>query len=188
MAQVFFITHPEVIIDPTIPVPEWELSEVGKLRTQEFVEKNILPEKVAAIFSSIEKKAEQTANIIAKKFYLTPKLCPELGEIDRSSTGYVPLNEHNYIVREWFNHPTVSIKGWETAERVQKRAVNHLITMIAQFEEDTIVVVSHGGIGAVTLAALLYQDISLRYEQPQLGSYFVFDSKEVKVVEQWQAM
>ena len=32
MAAILFITHPEVVIDPKVPVPEWPLSEQGRTR------------------------------------------------------------------------------------------------------------------------------------------------------------
>jgi hypothetical protein len=32
MPAVFFITHPDVLIDPNAPVPEWPLNERGRAR------------------------------------------------------------------------------------------------------------------------------------------------------------
>ena len=32
MGSVFFITHPEVVIDPAVPVPRWHLSDRGIAR------------------------------------------------------------------------------------------------------------------------------------------------------------
>jgi hypothetical protein len=33
MNRVFFITHPEVVVDPLIPVPQWKLSAPRGVRT-----------------------------------------------------------------------------------------------------------------------------------------------------------
>jgi hypothetical protein len=32
MPTVFFITHPDVSTDPSVPVPEWPLNERGRAR------------------------------------------------------------------------------------------------------------------------------------------------------------
>ena len=34
MSVVYFITHPDVLIDPAVPVPEWPLSPRGRARMQ----------------------------------------------------------------------------------------------------------------------------------------------------------
>ena len=35
-ARFLFITHPQVTIDPGIPVPDWTLSQVGRERMARF--------------------------------------------------------------------------------------------------------------------------------------------------------
>ena len=35
-SQVLFLTHPQVAIDPAIPVPDWTLSEIGRSRMERF--------------------------------------------------------------------------------------------------------------------------------------------------------
>jgi hypothetical protein len=32
MPTVFFITHPDVVIDPSVPVSDWPLNERGRAR------------------------------------------------------------------------------------------------------------------------------------------------------------
>ena len=34
LPTVFFITHPDVMIDPAVPVPDWPLNLRGRSRTQ----------------------------------------------------------------------------------------------------------------------------------------------------------
>ena len=38
MASLIFITHPEVVIDPARPVPEWPLNATGRARMERFSE------------------------------------------------------------------------------------------------------------------------------------------------------
>lgn len=39
MRLVYFITHPDVVIDPEIPVPRWPLSERGRERMKTLLAK-----------------------------------------------------------------------------------------------------------------------------------------------------
>ena len=38
MSLVYFITHPDVVIDPDVPVPQWPLSAQGKERMKKIDE------------------------------------------------------------------------------------------------------------------------------------------------------
>ena len=40
MTSVFFITHPEVVVDPLIPVPHWKLSPRGVARIRLMLEQD----------------------------------------------------------------------------------------------------------------------------------------------------
>ena len=48
---------------------------------------------------------------------------PELGEIDRSSTGFLPEAEHAAAARAFFERPDESARGWETAHHARARIV-----------------------------------------------------------------
>ena len=38
MATVYFITHPDVVMDPSVPIQRWPLSERGRARMQRVLE------------------------------------------------------------------------------------------------------------------------------------------------------
>src|SRR5919197_1067748 len=40
--SIYFITHPDVVIDPTVPVPQWPLSARGRSRMQRLLSQNWL--------------------------------------------------------------------------------------------------------------------------------------------------
>ena len=60
MPIVHFITHPEVAIDPAVPVPDWPLSERGLRRAANLLTRPWVC-RVRAVFSSSERKAAQVA-------------------------------------------------------------------------------------------------------------------------------
>ena len=61
---VRYLTHPQVQIDPAVPVPQWGLSPVGRARTEALANASWLA-STTQIVSSGERKAIETAEIIA---------------------------------------------------------------------------------------------------------------------------
>ena len=56
MPRIYFLTHPQVVIDPAVPVPRWPLSEVGRRRAHLFAD-SLVDGAVTAVWSSSERKA-----------------------------------------------------------------------------------------------------------------------------------
>jgi broad specificity phosphatase PhoE len=66
MGLVRYLAHPQVNIDPAIPVPSWGLSELGRTRAAGVARTRQLS-RTTQIISSGERKAIETAEIIAAK-------------------------------------------------------------------------------------------------------------------------
>src|SRR3984893_4492936 len=64
MPSVFFITHPDVVIKPSVPIPDWPLNERGRARMHAMVAAPWVKE-VRSIFASSERKAREGAQILA---------------------------------------------------------------------------------------------------------------------------
>lgn len=79
---VRYLTHPEVIIDPKKPVPEWSLSAAGRARVETFARAEVLL-KTVHIISSAERKATETAEIIGRRLGLGFEIRPNTHENDR---------------------------------------------------------------------------------------------------------
>ena len=92
MTDFLYLTHPQVQVDPAVPVPLWGLSEVGRARTRAFAARFDLT-GVARIVSSTEEKAKETAAILAAACGRPVELREAMGENDRSATGYLPEAE-----------------------------------------------------------------------------------------------
>ena len=96
--QALYITHPQVKIDPTIPVPEWGLSDRGAERVREA---SRLPwvQALRRIVSSAETKAVETARILAETSGAKIEIIEAMHENDRSATGFLPPPETSARVR-----------------------------------------------------------------------------------------
>ena len=174
MPIVHFITHPEVMIDPAVPVPDWPLSPIGMRRMRLALQLPWLT-GVRSVFSSAERKAMDAAGLLAEKLGLRPVIVAGLGENDRSATGYLPKAEFEAVADAFFARPEESVLGWERAVDAQRRivdAVEHVIS-VAPAEGD-IAIVSHGGVGALLLCHLKGVSISRREDQPGGGGGNVF--------------
>ena len=64
MASIIFLTHPEVVIDPAVPITQWPLNAVGRERAERFA--GMLVERdVTAVYASTERMARDGAAIMA---------------------------------------------------------------------------------------------------------------------------
>jgi broad specificity phosphatase PhoE len=187
MTHLYFITHPEVRVDLLVPVPEWTLSPFGRERMRRLLDQPWVA-SLGALWCSAERKARESALIIADVISVVPHVLPALGENDRSATGYVPKPEFEATANAFFAHPQVSIRGWETAADAQRRIVGAIGTLLhATPTERDIAIVSHGGVGTLLLCWLKGCDISRAQDQPGNGggNYFCFDRATRQVRHAW---
>jgi broad specificity phosphatase PhoE len=186
--RVLFVTHADVEIDPTIPVPDWRLSPLGRARHRIFSE-SPAPAGVIAIYSSDERKARDGAEILAAGTGAPHRIVRALRENDRSATGYLPRPEFEAMADRFFANPSESVAGWERAIDAQARIVAAIDTIIAtEHGQGDIAIVAHGGVGALLLAWLSHAPISRAFDQPGSGggNWFAFDAETRALIHGWR--
>lgn len=187
MKTVFFITHPDVVIDPRVPVPRWPLSPRGRRRMKALLAQAWVA-NVGSVYCSTEQKAIDAAQILAGHLGLDYTTVEALGENDRSSTGYLPHEEFVATAALFFAHPEQSIRGWETARDAQQRIVN---TVEGIVERDAnagdIAIVAHGGVATLYLCHLKGCPIDDKEGQPGShgGNFFAFDARSRSLLRGW---
>ncbi len=188
MSQVLFITHPDVIIVPTVSVPEWRLSTAGLARMRVFAGQPRL-RSVGSIWSSAERKAQDGARVLATALGLPWQVRPELGENDRSSTGYLPREVFERMADAFFAQPDISVRGWERAVDAQERIIAAVGAVIAATSQSgDIAIVSHGAVGALLLGHLSGRSIDRSLDQPagNGGNFFAFDRETWRLGHGWR--
>lgn len=186
-SAILFITHAEVEIDPEVPVTQWGLSNQGKIRHEVF-NQNLSALGVAEIYCSAEQKAIDGAAIAASHFGKDYRVLAALHENDRSSTGYLTPAEFELTANLFFAHPMDSIRGWEKAIDAQQRIVAAVESIEASSSTaGNLVIVSHGGVGALLLCHLKNLSISRKLDQPGSGggNYFMFQRRTGKLIHGW---
>lgn len=169
--MLLFVSHPEIVVDPAVPVPRWQLSPVGIARARAFARR--IP-AAARIVASDETKAIETAGLIAAAHGLPVAVHPGLAEFDRSATGYVPHDEHDAIADACFAHPEESARGWERAVDAQARILAAW-REIATAVPGPALLVGHGGTGTLLLCALAGLPIARSRDQSHGGCAWAHD-------------
>jgi broad specificity phosphatase PhoE len=184
---VHFITHPEVTIDPDVPVTDWPLSPLGQRRVRLVLRQPWIAD-VRSIVCSAERKARDTAALLGEYLQLLPCVIENLGENDRSATGYLPKSEFEAVADRFFACPYQSVRGWERAIDAQTRIVDAVERAIATASAGEIAIVSHGGVGALLLCHLKSVPISRAEDQPGQGGGHVysFDAASRRLLSGWR--
>ena len=203
MPSLYFITHPDVHIDPAVPVPDWPLSARGRERMHLLLRRQWVA-GLGAVWCSTERKARDGAQIIAAAANLSVNVMPDLRENDRSATGYLPKPQFEAMADVFFAQPDKSIQGWETAAAAQLRIVAAIKSVLGHTSapssyapapptadtngEQDVAVVAHGGVGTLLLCWLKACPISRLEDQPGAGggNYFCFDRDTYALCHGWR--
>ena len=184
--RFYYLTHPQVRIDPAVPVPDWSLSETGLARARLAA---AAPQfsKLVHIASSAERKAVETAEAIAEPRGLPVLSLPLTHENDRSATGFLPPDEFERVADAFFARPEESIRGWERAVDAQARIVREAAPLIAAArQEGDVLMTGHGGVGTLLFCHLARLPVSRQHDQPAGGgNLFAYDPAAEQILFAW---
>lgn len=166
-----YVTHPQVAIDPEVPVPDWGLSPSGRARMEALAARPWV-RRLSRVVTSTEAKAREAGAILAAAAGVAPEAWPDLHENDRSATGYLPPEEFERTADAFFARPGASVRGWETAEAAQARVVRAVRAALEGHPADRLVaLVGHGAVGTLLWLALMGQPIARAADQPAGGGH-----------------
>jgi broad specificity phosphatase PhoE len=185
--RCLFITHTEVVVQPLVPTPLWHLAEHGRRRARGFAASGALA-GVDLLISSTETKAVETADLMGEALGLPTVRSAQLGENDRSSTGFLPRDEFERTADAFFAEPDRSIRGWEPAIEAQDRIVSAVQEAVLTHAGQQIAFVAHGAVGTLLLCTLRGVPISRAHDQPRQGSWYAFDAQAWQAESGWLVM
>ena len=185
--KFYFITHPNVVVSRDVPVPRWPLSELGRQRMRAGLKQPWVKD-IKAVYCSTEQKAIDGAQILASHLSLPFHQIEELGENDRSATGFLPPDEFERVADEFFAKPDRSVRGWERAIDAQARIVR-AVERIPRCD-GSIAIVSHGAVGTLLYCHLAGEPIARRWDQPPNGggNFFSFTLSPARALAWWRAI
>jgi len=183
---LYYVTHPQVQIDADVPVPEWGLSDVGRARAVAMLDQPWVG-AIRRIVSSGERKALETAEILARHLHLAVEVRDRMHENDRSATGFLPPPEFEAVADQFFANPHSSVRGWERAIDAQNRVVSEVGAVLDGDGVGDIALIGHGGVGTLLLLSLSGREISREADQPAGGgNYFAYDIVARHVIHGWR--
>ncbi|WIJ25366.1 histidine phosphatase family protein [Devosia sp. RR2S18] len=192
MTRALYVTHPQVEMDPDVPVPRWGLSAEGRHRAEAFARSGVVPPG-AKVFASDERKAMELAVLIALAAGTEFASDHRMGENDRSATGFLPPPLFEATADRFFAQPEESADGWERAIDAQRRIVDAVGRALANVPSGThAIFCGHGAVGTLLKCHLANRPISRREDQhhagPGGGNCFVFDTDSPKLHTDWMRM
>lgn len=184
-----YITHPQVKIDASVPVPDWGVSAVGRARAETCARQPWVRD-LSRIVCSGERKAIETAELLASATGVDVEIHPEMHENDRSATGFLAPPEFEKAADWFFAHPDESYRGWERAIDAQARIVGAVNAILATHDTNSpIAFVGHGGVGTLLKCWMSGVPINRQRDQPGGGgNLFCFSLADRRVSCDWTAM
>jgi len=184
MTKLIYISHPSVNIDQKIPVDQWTLSDKGLYEVQNLLEKELWKE-VDVIYSSKETKASTVAKMAANKFSIVHFEEKDLGETDRSSTGFIQSEEYMNVVQEAYANIETGTRGWESHNHMMERNGKVLDKIKELHFNKTIAVVGHGGAGTTIKCYIKRIAPSFHEDPKKTGCYFIADLDNGDILQDW---
>jgi broad specificity phosphatase PhoE len=184
-----YVSHPQVKINPVVPVTEWGLSLPGRVRAEAWANAGWLY-GTTRIISSVEQKAIETAEILARSLGLTVDIREAMHENDRSSTGFLPPEEFEAVASQFFANPEQSIRGWERSIDAQARIVREVEAVLAQETTGDTLFVGHGGVGTLLYCHYAEVAIDRAFDQPPGGggNYLTLTLPDRDMPHSWRPM
>jgi broad specificity phosphatase PhoE len=114
------VKHSLPAIDPAVPPAHWHLGEEGRARCRPLAER-LRAYEPAALISSTEPKAAETAKLVAHELDLAVDLDERLREQDRTGAPWLSDGEFRKAVAAVFDRPEEVAFGSESLESARDR-------------------------------------------------------------------
>jgi broad specificity phosphatase PhoE len=180
LPELLLVKHslPEIV--PGVPAREWHLSEVGRLRCEALAE--MLAERGPSVLvSSIEPKASETAQIVAGRLGVPWETREGLHEHLRESVPFLPSQEFEERVREFFRKPRKLTYGEETAEEAHRRFAEAIEGILVAYPGESVAVVAHGTVISLFVAGIAGLEPFSLWKRLGLPSFVVLSRPDMKV-------
>ncbi len=148
--KLILVRHAQTTIDKNIVSTEWRLSEQGQAAALTLAQTGIFA-VAAAIYSSLQPKAIETAAIIGATIGVDPKQEQGLAELSSVTTGFIP--DYADTMHRLYAGEIDSINGGETLNEALERFSETIGQIAVRHSGQTVVIVSHANVLSLYSAA-----------------------------------
>jgi broad specificity phosphatase PhoE len=182
MRHLILVKHSQPQIVTTVPAAQWRLSDEGRRRNAALAER-LAAYQPAAIVASREPKAMETGYTVASILDAPFATAEELHEHDRSNVGWSSAEDFEVAVARFFAHPSELVFGHETADQARERFTAAVDTVVAAHPNGNLVVVAHGTVIALLVAARTGTEPLPLWRRLDLPSFVVLSLPDMAIVE-----
>ena len=177
MRKLILIKHAKPVITDQLPTHEWALSEEGRRACVPLADA-VRPHQPAAIVTSAEPKAHETARLVGEALGISVETHADLREHDRNNVPMMPPREFLSLMALFFKQRRRLVLGQETADAVGTRFANAIDAICQSRAEGNIAIVTHGTVLALFAAEHGGGDPFLLFRRMGLPSLMTFSLPE----------
>lgn len=154
ISKLILIKHsmPEIVSD--VPANQWHLSDLGRARCALLAEK-LREYSLEAIVSSVEPKAVETAQIVAKRLSMSFEIAEGLHEHERNRVTFGSAEQFEKSVAGMFANPSELVFGEETADAAHTRFSTAISNVIEEHSHRNMAIIAHGTVIALYVSRLM---------------------------------
>lgn len=174
MRKLILIKHARPAVEPRVPSDQWRLGPDGRAACAPLADA-LRPLAPAAVFSSVEPKARETADLLAAALGLSPRTAGNLHEHDRSNVPHLDTREFISSMAQVFREPGRLVLGRETADQACTRFAAAIDSLLKATPGD-LAVVTHGTVIALFAHRRAAQDPFTLWRAMGQPSFLVLDA------------
>ena len=168
-------------ITPGLPAHQWPLSEAGRALCKPLADKieRYSPELV---MSSLEPKAQETAQLVAGHLGLPFQTVEGLHEHERKNTPWLGKAQFELAVANFFKHSSQLVMGEETANQAHERFAAAIDSLVEKYPGKRLAVVAHGTVITLFVAQAAGVEPFPFWQRLGLPALVVLSLPEMKLV------
>ena len=151
MSRLILVKHSLPEIDPARPAREWRLSDEGRRRCPALA-KRLAEHAPEVVVASLEPKATETGQIVARWLGKPLETVAGLHEHERSRVGFLDADQFNAAVAALFNQPAQLVFGEETADQAHARFAGAVAGVMQRHARVNTAVIAHGTVIALLVS------------------------------------
>ena len=187
MPTLILIKHALPQIDPTVPANQWRLSEEGHRRAQVLAQ-NLAKYSLDLIFSSVEPKAVETAQVVGDALDKQVEVVEGLHEHARCNVKFLDKEKFEESVAQFFAQPDVLTFGSETADQAYHRFSRAVVGITAKYPNNNLALITHGTVLTLFVSRLAAVAPFLFWRDLELPSWVILSHPDLELVKVFKSI
>jgi broad specificity phosphatase PhoE len=184
--RVILVKHAQPVVDYSRPAREWRLGAEGVAQAHRLAAalRSFSPLRLV---SSPEPKAVRTSEVVASELAVGMTIVHGLREIDRPVLPILSTADHQAVNERLFTHFDEPVLGTESARAALDRFDRAVSELIRSDDRRTLVVVAHGTVISLFVAAHSAVDSFKFWKALKCSSFVVLD-RSLRLIEVVEVM